>query len=131
MKNTKKILVLGAVITAAAYLLSVPVHAASMEAQTPIPKFVTLRDPFEVGFSYKKAEVSTVPENPNEAAPVVVKRYLELQGIFMTGDARTAIIDDKVVSEGSLVAGGFRVSSIRSDSVIISRGGKAKTLRLK
>jgi len=94
-----------------------------------VPKFVTLRDPFEVDFAYVKVETPTEPGAP--AAPEAPKAVLVLQGIFMSGTQTVAIIDDKVVNEGSRVAEGWKVSEIRSDMVILSKGGKIKTLRMK
>lgn len=96
------------------------------------PKFVALRDPFEVGFEYRKAEVSPpLPGTPAEVKPAVVKKYLVLQGVFIAGETKMAIIDDRVVYEGSMVAGGYTVSQIREDRVVINKGDKIKTLRLK
>jgi hypothetical protein len=94
-----------------------------------VPKFVTLRDPFEVDFAYIKVEAP--PEAGKPAAPEAPKAVLVLQGIFMSGTQTVAIIDDKVVSEGSRVAEGWKVSEIRSDMVILSKGGRIKTLRMK
>ncbi len=102
---------------------------STFEAQ--IPKFVTLRDPFEVDYAYKKVEVTQAPgeTKPKEAKPA--PRYLILQGVFMSGGVKTAIIDDRVVSLGSRVALGWRVSDIREDMVILRMGGKIKYLRIK
>ena len=105
---------------------------AKVAEKAAAPKFVILRDPFEVGFEYRKAEVPAgLPGTPAEVKPAAVRKYLVLQGIFITGDAKMAIIDDKVVYEGSSVAGGYRVSQIKDDYVVINKGGKTKTLRLK
>ena len=95
-------------------------------------KFVILRDPFEVGFEYRKAETTApLPGTGAEIKPAVVKKYLVLQGIFIAVDTKIAIIDDKVVYEGSSVAGGYKVFQIKDDYVVIKKGKKIKTLRLK
>jgi len=105
------------------------ITAKKTATEEAIPKFVTLRDPFEVGFSYIKVEAP--PEAGKPAAPEAPKAVLVLQGIFMSGTQTVAIIDDKVVNEGARVAEGWKVSEIRSDMVILSKGGKIKTLRMK
>lgn len=97
-------------------------------AAEPAPKFIFLRDPFEVDFNFVKGE-----EKPVEgAAPAEVpKPTLILQGIFLFNGVKAAIIDDQVVNVGSNVALGWRVTEITTDQVILSQGGKRKVLRIK
>lgn len=94
----------------------------------PAPKFVILRDPFQVDFSFVKGE-----EKPTEGAPPpeAPKPTLVLQGIFLFNGVEAAIIDDQVVNVGSRVAHGWRVAEIETDQVILSQGGKRKVLKIK
>lgn len=87
----------------------------------------SLRDPFSVGFAIKQAEnVGEV-----EAAPVVAaKKTLDLQGIFLAGDKRTAIIDDEMVQEGEWVQG-WKVQKIYTNRVVLVKGGREKILYIK
>jgi len=102
-----------------------PEAIATVEA---VPKYAVLRDPFTVDFAYIKVEK---PQTGQPAAPVVKPKVLTLQGIFMSNETKTAIIDDNVVSAGSIVAQGYTVDEIRSDAVVLSKKGKIKILRLK
>lgn len=93
-----------------------------------VPKFVILRDPFVVDFNFVRGE-----EKPAEGAPApeAPKPTLVLQGIFLSPGVEAAIIDDQVVNVGSRVALGWKVAEIKTDRVILSQGGKRKTIRIK
>jgi len=109
---------------------STPEALKKAEAPAPPGRLVTLRDPFTVDFVYLKPEVQ--PEEPGqEKPPAAPKPVLMLQGIFLSGDMRIAIIDDKVVTAGSRVAAGWTVAQIKPDMVILSKDGKIKTLLMK
>ena len=92
-------------------------------------RIAALRDPFDVAFSFVKVEETTVPGSPS--APQEFKKFLVLQGIFMSGNVKSAIIDDKVVYVGTKVAEGYKVDEIKTDVVILKKGGKIKKLRIK
>lgn len=49
----------------------------------------------------------------------------------MSGNVKSAIIDDKVVYVGTKVAEGYKVDEIKTDVVILKKGGKIKKLRIK
>lgn len=93
----------------------------------PPPKFVNLRDPFVLDFSI----VAAAEEPATPSAPPKPKATLVLQGIFVSGTVKSAIIDDKIVSVGTSVARGFKVYDIREDSVILKKGSAYKTLSIK
>jgi len=99
------------------------------EVKIEIPKFVTLRDPFALDFGYQRVEAA--PETKSTAAPAPVKASLVLQGIFLSGQMKSAIIDDRLVYAGSNVAGGWKVYDIKSDMVTLVQSGKYKFLRIK
>ncbi|KAF0134140.1 MAG: hypothetical protein FD145_896 [Candidatus Saganbacteria bacterium] len=106
------------------------IEAAAANYNEEIPKFVVLRDPFEVNFSYAKPDAP--PDGQSKPAdPVPPKKYLVLQGILISDDVKTAIIDDKVVSENAELYDGWRLAEIRTDSVLLRKGGKVKILRIK
>ncbi|HTY13795.1 MAG TPA: type II secretion system protein N [Candidatus Omnitrophota bacterium] len=96
-----------------------------------VPKFMVLRDPFAVNFSFAKAAISTTAPSGAPAEKPVPKKVLQLQGVFLSGGTKSAIIDDRVVSVGSIVAGGYRVSDIRDDRVLLKKDGKHKVLKIK
>ena len=110
---------------------------ATKEAQAPakkkeeliieIPKFVSLRDPFNLDFAYQRVEAA--PEEPR-STPAPVRASLVIQGIFLSGNMKSAIIDDKLVYVGSKVAGGWKVYDIKSDMVTLVQSGKYKFLRI-
>ena len=106
--------------------------AATTEAARPvetIPRYAVLRDPFAVDFGYTKAEKAA--PGVASSAPVARPRALSLQGIFISGDVKSALIDDNVVYAGSATSGGYTVSEIRPDSVVLTKKGKTTVLRLK
>ncbi|MBI5699381.1 hypothetical protein HZC35_03605 [Candidatus Saganbacteria bacterium] len=94
----------------------------------PAPKFVVLRDPFQVDFSFVKGEEKPVEGAAPAEAP---KPMLVLQGIFLSPGVEAAIIDDQVVNVGTRVALGWKVAEIGTDRVILSQGGKWKVLKIK
>ena len=90
----------------------------------------TLRDPFSVDFTFKKAEpVATDPE-ALPSAPAVVQEKFVLQGVFSVGSKRTAIIDERVLSVGDWIYG-WKVEEIYSNRAVLKKGGKVKTLYIK
>lgn len=95
------------------------------EKKELVPAYTVLRDPFILDFAYEKVEKKEGGE------PVQVVTYLQLQGIFITGSTKMAIIDDNVVGEGDRIALGWRVSRIYSDRVVITKGRSSRTLRIK
>lgn len=99
------------------------------ELKIEIPKFVTLRDPFALDFSYQRVEAPPTAK-PTAAAPAPAKASLVLQGIFLSGKMKSAIIDDKLVYVGTKVAGGWKVYDIKSDMVTLVQSGKYKFLRI-
>ena len=114
-----------------------PLKAASRPspeatAEIELPKFVNLRDPFMVDFAYTHIEAPPEEKKTATSAPAAPpKTILQLQGIFISGDMRSAIIDDRIVYEGSQVASGWKVSEIRLNMVILTQAGKIKTLRMR
>lgn len=88
-----------------------------------IPKFSILRDPFEVKFAYEKVE-------QKEEKEVVKKEGLYLQGIFIEGKNKYAIIDDKLVHEGDRTFLNYKVYRILSDRVIVLKGKQRKVLKI-
>lgn len=97
------------------------------ELKIEIPKFVTLRDPFALDFGYQRVEA---PPEAAPSAPAPAKASLVIQGIFLSGKMKSAIIDDKLVYVGSKVAGGWKVYDIKSDMVTLVQSGKYKFLRI-
>jgi len=114
-------------MTAAPFPSVTPATPEAMVTVEAYPKYEVLRDPFMVDFAYIKVERAPAPPT----VPVVKPKVLTLQGIFISNEIKTAIIDDNVVSAGSVVAQGYVVDEIRSDSVVLSKNGKIKILRLK
>ena len=86
--------------------------------------FMVLRDPFKVKFAYKKIKKT------EEDKKVVKKKSLYLQGIFIEGKNRYAIIDDKLVHEGDRTSLNYKVYRILSDRVIVLKVKQRKVLKI-
>jgi hypothetical protein len=111
-------------------LVASPEAKAKAPADLDISKYVYIRDPFEVGFSFAKIiEEPSVPGAPASAS--APKKYLVLQGVFISGKIKSAIIDDKVVYIGSGVAEGYKVAEIKPDLVLLKKGARIKKLKIK
>ena len=86
--------------------------------------FMVLRDPFEVKFAYEKIEKT------EEEKKVIKKKSLYLQGIFIEGKNKYAIIDDKLVHEGDRTSLNYKVYRILFDRVIVLKGKQRKVLKI-
>jgi hypothetical protein len=88
---------------------------------------IILRDPFDVNFVFAKPAKGTAKGTTTRTG--VISGRLSLQGIFVVGDTKAAIVNDRVVYEGDKVSG-WRVHRISDKTVVLKKGSATRTLRL-
>ncbi len=85
-------------------------------------------DPF-VSVDYAAAPEPT--GSPTDPKPVVRDRYV-VTAILISSDRRIAVINETLVTVGSMLPGGFRVTAIENDHVqIVAPSGASRVLAIR